>query len=204
MTCKRETMYNVKGKVVNEVTKEPIEGALVHLRDAVGSNALIDGPEVKNIDEDYTDVNGDFNVQIETEDGHGVLYAAKEGYRWINPTHGDETVYRGLKPGQTSMVLELEGRAYFKPHLLKTSGAMSSADSMYFTNLDYDHGLKTKLFTGTGPFQRYTSLEKGLTVKGDKYLRYKMEYTDENIWKEKIDSVFLPTSLDVFTDTLTY
>lgn len=204
LSCNKEKQYNVQGKVVNEVTGEPIEGALVHLRDAVGSNALIDGPEVNNIDEDYTDASGDFKVQIKTKDGHGVLYAFKEGYRWIHPTNGSEEVFTGVKQGHSIMILELGGRAYFKPYLLKTSGAMSSADSMYFTNLDYDHGLKTKLFTGTGLFQRYTSLEKGLTVKGDKYLRYKIEFTEGNTWNEKIDSVFLPTSLDVFTDTLTY
>lgn len=133
----------------------------------------------------------------------------QEGYRWINPTHGDETVYRGLKPGQTTMTLELEGLAFFSPYLMKVSGTTSSNDSLFFDLLSYDdfnnnyNNTFTRLFTGSGPFV-FTTLDDGWRVKGDRYLRYKIKYTDENIWKEKIDSVFLPTTLEVFTDTLTY
>ncbi len=207
--CRKERTYEVEGIITNKVTGEPIEGALVHLRDAVGSNALIEGPEVNNVDEDYTGENGSFHVKITTERGHGVFYASKEGYRWINPTHGDQTVHRGLKQGKTIANFKLEGRAYFKPQLLKTSAPSSSDDSLCFSLLSYDsfeenyRSIPTKIYSGFGPFMLSTS-EEGRLVLGDRYLRYKMEYTDEGVWKEKIDSVFLPTTLEVFTDTLTY
>lgn len=209
LSCNKEKQYNIHGKVVNKVTGEPIEGALVHLRDAVGSNALIEGPEVNNFDEDYTDVNGDFKVQIVIEDGHGVLSAGKEGYRWVNPFDGSEKVYTGVKEGNTVINLELEGLAFFSPFLIKTSGTSTSNDSLLFDLLSYDDfnsnykNTFTRVFIGSGPFE-FTTLEDGWRVKGDRYLRYKIEYTDGGTWNEKIDSVFLPTSPDAFTDTLTY
>ena len=41
-------------------------------------------------------------------------------------------------------------------------------------------------------------------VKGDRYLRYKLEFTKDGVWQTKIDSVFLPTSLEVYRDTIYY
>ena len=59
-------------------------------------------------------------------------------------------------------------------------------------------------FDGKGLFIISTNPYVIPNMKGDRYLRYKLEFTTDGVWQTKIDSVFLPTSLEVYKDTIYY
>ena len=103
----------------------------------------------------------------------------------------------------------MDGIAYFNSPFYKTSAPQKDQDSLKITLLSYEkiddklRYLSTKEFKGKGAFTFYRE-SSNVIAKGDRHLRYKLEFTTDGVWQTKIDSVFLPTSLEVFRDTIYY
>jgi hypothetical protein len=212
VSCKRERLYEAKGRVLNAVTGEPIVGAKVYLNDELGnSDPILSSDGIENSDVVLTDNEGRYHVKIMTKSGKGIISVGKSGYEFNVYSENGNVVkhWTMIGEGTTNLDLILEGLAYFNSPFYKTSASQTNQDSLKITLLSYEK--IDELFNSREPFLRigkgvfYFRYEDSQTqVKGDRYLRYKLEFTTDGVWQTKIDSVFLPTSLEVYRDTIYY
>ena len=126
-------------------------------------------------------------------------------------TDGSYNGFRSIGQGSHEIDMQMDGIAYFNSPFYKTSVPQKDQDSLKITLLSYEdlkiglRSLGTKLHKGKGSFTFFNDGdESGIIAKGDRYLRYKLEFTTDGVWQTKIDSVFLPTSLEVYRDTIYY
>jgi hypothetical protein len=214
VSCKRERLYEAKGQVLNAVTGEPVVGAKVYLNDELGNNdPILSSDGIENSDVALTDIEGRYHVKIMTKSGKGIISVGKSGYEFNVYSENGNVVkhWTMIGEGTTNLNLILEGIAYFNSPFHKTSAPQKDQDSLKITLLSYEdlniglRSLGTKLHKGKGSFTFFNDGdESGIITKGDRYLRYKLEFTTDGVWQTKIDSVFLPTSLEVFRDTIYY
>jgi hypothetical protein len=211
VSCKRERLYEAKGQVLNAVTGEPVVGAKVYLNDELGNNdPILSSDGIENSDVALTDNEGRYHVKIMTKSGKGIISVGKIGYEFNVYSENGNVVkhWTMIGEGTTNLNLILEGLAYFNSPFYKTSAPQKDQDSLKITLLSYEdlnviYLLDPRLYNGKGVFH-YPTLNYPFNVKGDRYLRYKLEFTTDGVWQTKIDSVFLPTSLEVFRDTIYY
>ncbi|MEY5040822.1 MAG: hypothetical protein RLZZ414_353 [Bacteroidota bacterium] len=214
ISCKRERLYEAKGQVLNAVTGEPVVGAKVYLNDELGNNdPILSSDGIENSDVALTDNEGRYHVKIMTKSGKGIISVGKSGYEFNVYSENGNVVkhWTMIGEGTTNLNLILEGIAYFNSPFYKTSAPQKDQDSLKITLLSYEdlniglRSLGTKLHKGKGSFTFFNDGdESGIITKGDSYLRYKLEFTTDGVWQTKIDSVFLPTSLEVIRDTIYY
>ena len=214
ISCKRERLYEAKGQVLNAVTGEPVVGAKVYLNDELGNNdPILSSDGIENSDVALTDNEGRYHVKIMTKSGKGIISVGKSGYEFNVYSENGNVVkhWTMIGEGTTNLNLILEGIAYFNSPFYKTTAPQKDQDSLKITLLSYEdlniglRSLGTKLHKGKGSFTFFNDGdESGIITKGDSYLRYKLEFTTDGVWQTKIDSVFLPTSLEVFRDTIYY
>ena len=207
-SCKRENTYLVEGVVVNRITQEPLEGVKMTLNDGLGVGGIFPSDEIEVSNVTYTDEQGKFKIQIKSKSNHAVLWLSKQGYEFQIQESTSDTRFYGINDEYTSVKLEMDGIAYFNSPFYKTSAPQKDQDSLKITLLSYEdlnklYLLDPRLYNGKGVFH-YPTLNYPFKVKGDRYLRYKLEFTTDGVWQTKIDSVFLPTSLEVFRDTIYY
>jgi len=212
VSCKRERLYEAKGQVLNAVTGEPVVGAKVYLNDELGNNdPILSSDGIENSDVALTDNEGRYHVKIMTKSGKGIISVGKSGYEFNVYSENGNVVkhWTMIGEGTTNLNLILEGLAYFNSPFYKTSAPQKDQDSLKISLLSYEK--IDELLNNREPFLRkgkgvfYFRYEDSNTqVKGDRYLRYKLEFTTDGVWQTKIDSVFLPTSLEVFRDTIYY
>ena len=212
VSCKRERLYEAKGQVLNAVTGEPVVGAKVYLNDELGNNdPILSSDGIENSDVALTDNEGRYHVKIMTKSGKGIISVGKSGYEFNVYSENGNVVkhWTMIGEGTTNLNLILEGLAYFNSPFYKTSAPQKDQDSLKITLLSYEK--IDELFNYREPFLRkgkgvfYYAYEDSRTkVIGDRYLRYKLEFTTDGVWQTKIDSVFLPTSLEVYRDTIYY
>jgi hypothetical protein len=214
ISCKRERLYEAKGQVLNAVTGEPVVGAKVYLNDELGNNdPILSSDGIENSDVALTDNEGRYHVKIMTKSGKGIISVGKSGYEFNVYSENGNVVkhWTMIGEGTTNLNLILEGIVYFNSPFYKTSAPQKDQDSLKITLLSYEdlniglRSLGTKLHKGKGSFTFFNDGdESGIITKGDRYLRYKLEFTTDGVWQTKIDSVFLQTSLEVFRDTIYY
>jgi hypothetical protein len=212
VSCKRERLYEAKGQVLNAVTGEPVVGAKVYLNDELGNNdPILSSDGIENSDVALTDNEGRYHVKIMTKSGKGIISVGKSGYEFNVYSENGNVVkhWTMIGEGTTNLNLILEGLAYFNSPFYKTSAPQKDQDSLKISLLSYEK--IDELLNNREPFLRkgkgvfYFRYEDSNTqVKGDRYLRYKLEFTKDGVWQTKIDSVFLPTSLEVYRDTIYY
>ena len=212
ISCKRERLYEAKGQVLNAVTGEPVVGAKVYLNDELGNNdPILSSDGIENSDVALTDNEGRYHVKIMTKSGKGIISVGKSGYEFNVYSENGNVVkhWTMIGEGTTNLNLILEGLAYFNSPFYKTSAPQKDQDSLKISLLSYEK--IDELLNNREPFLRkgkgvfYFRYEDSNTqVKGDRYLRYKLEFTTDGVWQTKIDSVFLPTSLEVYRDTIYY
>jgi hypothetical protein len=210
-SCKRK--MESEGIVTNKATGEPIEGATVVLKDGLGtSDPFLSSDGATAISKAVTGADGKYFVSIKTKSSTGVLGAYKEGYRFVNPSNGSERIFTGVFSGLNKINLQLEGTALFNGYFQKNSSTPKSTDVIKISLLSYDNinenynSRPTKEYDGEGPF-RYNGIDGNpVTVLGDRYLRYKLEFSGNGgaSFQTKIDSVFLPTSLTEYKETIYY
>ncbi len=205
-SCKRKHLFDISGVVTNKANGQPIEGAEIWLRDNLDRN----DPSIVQV-VGISDAKGNYRVKIETEKSSGLLIGGKLGYRWVNPNDGSEVVC-GVSSGVKQLNLQLEGTALFNGYFQKNSSTPKSTDVIKISLLSYDNMNEnynfrpTKEYDGEGPF-RYNGIDGNpVTVLGDRYLRYKLEFSGDGgaTFQTKIDSVFLPTSLTEYKETIYY
>ena len=211
LSCKKRTYeFHAVGKVYNKITQEPIQGAEVILRDGMATNDPIlpsEGGTSENVT--TTDENGFYSVKLTSQKSwHAVLWVKKEAYRYELQVEGTTQSYEMINEGPHVINLPLHGTAFFNSPFMKINHA-SMKDSLIVSLLDYRdlnnllRYKEPKLYQGVGPFYFYDSTS-AIIAEGDRYLRYKLEWTKDGIWQSKIDSVFLPTSTAVYNDTIYY
>jgi hypothetical protein len=207
-SCEINKVIKVSGIVVNKATQKPIEGVKVKFNDGIDVSGPIDfgGTAPQHSDSTYTDRNGKFKIELKTSSGGGFLYLTKEGYNYSHPHGGG--IYPVNEPGVENAIIQMDGIALFNPVLAKKSAVAQESDELIVTtlediNIEWERIKKT--FNGKGPFSFWSiDQNEGLDATGDRYLRYKIKFTTNGIWNTKIDSVYLPTSLKVFRDTIYY
>ena len=212
VSCKREKEFEARGRVTNKITGEPIEGVKVILRNGLAGSITGNSSNPDVIDVAYTDANGFYHVKIKADHNHALLSPGKEGYEFkyqVLETDGSYNGFRSIGQGSHEIDMQMDGIAYFNSPFYKTSATQKDQDSLKISLLSYEK--IDELLNNREPFLRkgkgvfYFRYEDSNTqVKGDRYLRYKLEFTTDGVWQTKIDSVFLPTSLEVYRDTIYY
>ena len=213
-SCKNKDelyLFEARGRVTNKVTGEPLEGVKITLENGAAGSFLgnTTNPDVEDVT--YTDANGFYEIKINVNHNHAFLYPSKQGYEFKykrTETSGSTDGFRYVKRGSQEIDMEMDGIAYFNSPFYKTSAPQKDQDSLKITLLSYkdlseQYYWYNQLFKGIGAFL-ITYPDKDVLSKGDRYLRYKLEFTTDGVWHTKIDSVFLPTSLEVFRDTIYY
>ena len=207
-SCKKEEYLSiVTGQVLNKATQLPISGAIVQLSDGTAVEDWLlssSGATVVNID--TTDEYGRFHLQIKSESQNVEFIAYKSGYEY---QAGSSMGHTSLQTGGHNITAILQGKAYFNSPFIKNSYLVNKNDSLILTLLSYEdlkddlRSLGSSTYSGIGVFY-YLYQDAPVYVLGDRYLRYKLEFTNNGVWQTKIDSVFLPTSPDVYTQTIYY
>jgi hypothetical protein len=213
-SCKNKDelyLFEARGRVTNKVTGEPIEGVKITLENGAAESwfGSSSNPEVKAVA--YTDANGFYEIKINANHNHAFLYPSKQAYEFkykASETDGSSDGFRYVNRGSQEIDMQMDGIAYFNSPFYKTSAPQKDQDSLKITLLSYkdlseQYYWYNQLFKGIGAFL-ITYPDKDVLSKGDRYLRYKLEFTTDGVWQTKIDSVFLPTSLEVFRDTIYY
>jgi hypothetical protein len=99
-------------------------------------------------------------------------------------------------------ILEIKADAYFDGYFKSISESSSSdtliVDILSYVNYNTSYFVRT--YFGKGIHKWKTSPYRGI---GDKYLRFKLDYTRNNQWHTKIDSVFIK-SHETYRDTIYY
>jgi len=214
-SCKNKDelyLFEARGRVTNKVTGEPIEGVKITLENGAAGSFLgnTTNPDVEDVT--YTDANGFYEIKINVNHNHAFLYPSKQGYEFKykrTETSGSTDGFRYVKRGSQEIDMEMDGIAYFNSPFYKTSATQKDQDSLKITLLSYEdldddlRSLGASVYKGKGVFSFFIS-GREVIANGDRYLRYKLEFTTDGVWHTKIDSVFLPTSLEVFRDTIYY
>jgi len=208
LSCTKNNTYSVEGVVLNTNTLEPLDSVEVTLKDGVGVGTIIPSDGANVISRVYTNSEGKFKISIKSKSNHAFLFLGKKGYEYINPNSTSDTRHYYVQDGHQNIILHMNGIAYFNSPFYKTSATQKDQDSLKITLLSYEdlnklYLLDPRLYNGKGVFH-YPTLNYPFKVKGDRYLRYKLEFTTDGVWQTKIDSVFLPTSLEVYRDTIYY
>ena len=207
-SCESNKVIMVTGIIVNKATQKPIDSVKVKFNDGIDVSGPIDfgGTGPQHSDSAYTNKDGEFKIELVTSSGGGFLYLTKDGYNYLHPHGGG--VYPVDEPGVENAYIQMDGIAYFNAIFLKKSAVVQESDELIVTTLediDIEWERIKKTFSGKGPFSFWSvDQNEGLDATGDRYLRYKIKFTTNGIWNTKIDSVFLPTSLKIFRDTIFY
>ena len=215
-SCKNKDelyLFEARGRVTNKVTGEPIEGVKITLENGAAESwfGSSSNPEVKAVA--YTDANGFYEIKINANHNHAFLYPSKQAYEFNykrSETSGSTDGFRYVNRGSQEIDMQMDGIAYFNSPFYKTSATQNNDDKLVVSLLDYEN-IENKhvtwsdiKFDGKGLFIISTNPYVIPNMKGDRYLRYKLEFTTDGVWQTKIDSVFLPTSLEVYRDTIYY
>ncbi len=213
-SCKNKDelyLFEARGRVTNKVTGEPIEGVKITLENGSAESwfGSSSNPEVKAVT--YTDANGFYEIKINANHNHAFLYPSKQAYEFNykrTETSGSTDGFRYVNRGSQEIDMQMDGIAYFNSPFYKTSAPQKDQDSLKITLLSYEsigeqYYWYNQFYKGKGAFL-ITYPDKDVLSKGDRYLRYKLEFTKDGVWQTKIDSVFLPTSLEVYRDTIYY
>ena len=204
-SCEVNKVIKVSGVVVNKATQKPIDGVKVKFNDGIDVSGPI-GTAPQHSDSTFTDRNGKFKISLKTSSGGGFLYITKEGYNYSHPHGGG--IYPVDEPGFENAFIQMDGIALFNAVFFKKYAVAQESDELIVTtlediNIEWERIKKT--FNGKGPFSFWSvDQNEGLDAIGDRYLRFKIKFTTNGIWHTKIDSVFLPTSLTVYRDTIYY
>ena len=218
----QESTTTVSGRVINFGSRQPIEGAIVQLKDGVGSDffGVPGNTSSDKRNETVTDANGEFTVSLTGEHGPA-LGVSKEGYDF-NPDWnsgvavGVKLYGRGGGEYQNE-VFEMKAQAGFNP-IFKSTVPVEPTDSLIifsdytkpdvpanelkdWLNTGWNHlyiGQQTSRFVPGAPAEELTKL-----TTGDTYTPYQIAYTRDGQWYTKIDSVYIK-SFEVYTDTIYY
>ncbi|MCQ2960350.1 MAG: hypothetical protein MJ198_09230 [Bacteroidales bacterium] len=201
LSCQKEDVYSIKGRVLNGGSGEPIEQVCLILY-GNNSSQIPFLSEIKdenyggNIDTTYSDENGYFELSIKAESGFApYIKATKEGY------------FDFKQEGNTMWGY---ANCWFLPTFVRNRNA-SDNDSVrlyvttkYFTPKNSTISFKKNPIVehiGKSPFS-IDPLEE-LYCYGDSYIYYKLECSNNDSCWVMIDSVFL-SSFETYTDTIYY
>jgi hypothetical protein len=203
-----EYVTTVNGTVINFGSRQPMVGAKVTLTDGIGADWLMSGFSTSSSGYSvaYTDVQGKFSITLKGK--HQAAFSVGMTDCEYDPDWSDGVSIgvRGFSPGvHDNVICELRAYAWFNATLQAKPGA--TADSLKVSLLWYDilqsgRGFDGQDFTGPGPF-RYSSLDKGMLVIGDRFLRYELKVHRNNAWTSTIDSVYIK-SFDRFDGVILF
>lgn len=214
MSCKdEEGVTTINGTVINFGSRQPLAGARVTLTDGIEGGILF--PDADTYSDRwsvvYTDSLGRFSISLKGEHQASFSVGMKDCTYDPNWNDGISVGVRGFPFGTHDDVLcELKAYAYFNP-LLKNNPGEIQADSVKVSVLWYDdlNGGPFGVSVGiddenlsNGTF-RFMNIDKGWIVTGDLYLRYKVSAKRDQIWKSRIDSVFIK-SFETFEGDVYY
>lgn len=211
--CMRDEEFTtrVSGKVVNRFSQEPIEGAYIYLKDGVGASGGFTIDTETSSDkrsEMYTDANGEFSLEL-TGEYSAYLGVGKEGYHEFEADGAGIKSYGRNGGNFENQTIELKAEAYFNG-TFANSGVFSDNDTLIVTLLSYESLTSIMAlvsdanpYVGEGPLLFCPHCNDGKLAEGDRYLRFKLDYTRNERWQTKIDSVYIK-SFETYTDTIYY
>lgn len=204
----------MEGKVINIGSGEPIDSVLVIL---YGGNPLSnplmpgfnDNPPSGNNDTAYTNDVGEFSLIVKNESA-AFLGWLKEGYEngeifWYLDDFKTKSSGSGNKffsPGTKKIIIEYEAECSFLP-VFQKSGINTSKDSLIVSIASFrcpDGFVSYRSYFGKSPFKLDSDLGY---CTGDAFFHFKLDFTDNGIWKSIIDSIFVD-SFKTYSDTIYY
>ncbi len=204
ITSDKKDLKIVSGRVINWGSKSPIDSAVVHFYYEIdGEDSAVGEIE----DSVYSDKNGYYQFPVHTPISSLWIWVTKENYSILEilgaPDWAESIIIKGNELNK-NIILEMKAKAFFYSPFKKISEIQKDEDSLIITILPYDN-IEGNLYTSSERFNGKGSVRffDGIDVIGDRFLRYKLQYTSANGWKTKIDSVFIP-SLQFYTDTIYY
>lgn len=200
-SCKKKDYTQASGKIINVITKQPVDSVQVWICDGLpiaGSNSR----ENCNSNLNYSD--GSFNIEINS--GDVTLFFTKPGYNYVNYIGGDIGITSIPSGENENLIFEIEPKCMFDPVYVNTQGKMNDT---LITNIGQNYRFKhtfhmayDREYRGKGPFQR-GHYPDWLLFVGDMHTVYKLKYTRNGVWEEKIDSVFIAQG-QIYQDTIWY
>lgn len=207
--------FIVEGRVINVGSREPIDSAKVVLRGGnPASNPFLpgfnDNPPSGNDDSTYTDIDGYFRLKVEDE-SFAYMGLYKKGYTldefiwYSDQALTKEAIGEGSTfstPDNYYIIIEYKAECTFSP-VLRKKGINLETDTLIVSITDYKHPSQfsnRNEYYGKSPFQ--VSRDYGYCT-GHTYFHYKLEYTEDGLWKSKVDSVMI-SSFDTCNDTIYY
>jgi hypothetical protein len=198
--CDEEYVTTVNGTVINFGSRQPMAGAKVLLTDGVAADVFLPAANTSSAaySVGYTDSLGRFSITLKGKHQASFSAGMKDCEYDPNWSDGISIGVRGFRPGVHDNVLcELRAAAWFNATLQSKPG--TTVDSLQIVLLSYNNiksGFDGKDFKGPGPF-RYSPLDKGMMVTGDRFLRYELKVLRNSVWESAIDSVYIK-SFDSF------
>ena len=208
ISCEKAERSTVSGFVFNRFSNEPIQEVDVAITDAANATFLGDFPWESNTEQvikGVTDANGYFSLAMESKSQILHFAISKENYGLSILSSGTTELVQGNHALFAQMVYFAPFNAVFR----KTSGLRQNSDTLYIQLLSYEdinepfRDKTPRKKYGIGYFSYFSSLSS-TTCYGDAYLRYKLEHKSEGAWHTVIDSVYLPFSEEIYTDTIYY
>jgi hypothetical protein len=202
LSCNKSKNYtSVNGKVINIITKQPVDSVEVLLCD--GLRAVGGNNENENCKTTFTDNEGNFKIDIESDEA--LLYFSKLDYVFNHYVEGSVDGVITPFTVNKNHIVEIEPKCGFAPWFLNNQ---SSQYDTLITNIGQNYRYKYSFhpsnddyYYGKGPF-KLDNLGYKIYV-GDMYVIYRLRYKRNGNWNEKIDSVFVAQG-KVYEDTIRY
>jgi len=204
-SCKKDKQYTTycAGRVIS-ASSQPIEGVTILMVDSDPEYGI----SANNISKTtLTDKNGNFSLSITGNANTVTLIPSKSGYlEYQNPKYTSQNVnYMVFNSGAnySNLSIELDASAYFNPYLMSTVPNTYN-DTLIVNVISYsypetsDYG--ALYFYGKGPFELSTV---DLYAIGDRYRKFKLQFTRNQQWVTKRDSVYIK-AFTTYRDTIYY
>ena len=198
----------VSGVVLDYGTKEPIEGVKIHLKDGFDGSSLLGNADYTTDAESivYTDSDGKFDVELKGEYS-AFLYPSHFEYWGFDDGHSITSGANFYKKGSktTDEVIELKAQAWFGG----VFSFMNAVDSVIFgITFHHETGLPLKSFGVIYPIDTWDNniinlKDNERIAIGNTYFKFCVWQKYDNIWHEKIDSVYIEKG-EIYRDTIYY
>lgn len=200
-SCEKKNHTSVKGKIINIVTKQPVDSVEIWICDGLpiaGSNSRSNCAHKLNY------YNGDFDIELNS--GDVTLFFTKPGYQYTNYPGGAIGITSVPYGDNENMTFEIEPKCGFYPvyashHNTREDTLITNVGQNYRRQFNF-HMAYDDTYRGIGPFNR-RQFGDGLLRIGDMHVVYKLRYTRNGNWEELIDSVYVPQG-HVYNDTIWY
>ena len=194
-SCLKNEKYEYSGFVINKSTGKVMPGIKVSFQVAIGENSS-----------SISSSTGYYHIEGRSGSNRDKIIVEQE----VNQYDNNTTTYFDVDQSNNELNLEIDPIAYFNGIFYKTSSLADESDKLMVRLLSYEdinlnlNGAYTQIFYGIGKFEYNDNNYSDQRVIGDRFLRYELEFYNNGNTQTKIDSIFIPASIELFNDTIFY